>query len=228
MKVEGMQRKYLLSMNEFAILANRCGIERIFGYVDCSQEQMTKELLIQTLHQLTKKGMMTISETGVSVKEPYQSYFQSIKNSKEAIVIDTDQSIYPGKCCYLSADDSVIITESSDTREDTLRIYPIKKEELVDCILEEGYLTYDTENVDYRRRHEMRILTRLQWWDLEREVLIREVHFCLQDAQCFIEQGLGEQMVRLDYDSLILRKLLQDMIGGDDNASGGLICSVIK
>ncbi|WP_167955904.1 hypothetical protein [Anaerosporobacter faecicola] len=228
MKVEIIQQKYILSMNEFAILANRCGIHRVFSFLESQHETMGKETFIQILHQLMKKGLVTLEQDTFQVKQPFTSYFAQIKSAKEAITIETDKGVYAGKCCYLSDDDRILITESTDTREDAIRMYQVEKKEFLGRILEEGYLTYDERDVDYNRRTEKRILTTVKWWDLVKETLIREVHFCLQNSQCFIEQGMGEQMARIPYDTQVLVKLIQEMAGGEEDASGGLIRTVLK
>lgn len=227
MNVEGIQIEYILSMNEFAILANRCGIQRIFSFLDNQSEPLTKETFIHTLHQLTKNKIIDMSDGIIQVQEPYRSYFDIIKKAKEALIIDTDLNNHPGKCCYLS-DETILVTEVSGTRKDALRIYQIEKNKFVDRIGEEGYLTYGEKDVDYRKKAEKRILTQLQWWDITRETIIREVHFCLQNTECYIEQGIGKQMARTDYNVQILKKLIQEMVGGKDDDSNGLICSIIK
>lgn len=228
MNVEGIQIEYILSMNEFAILANRCGIQRIFSFLDNQAEPLKKETFIQTLHQLTKNEIINISDGMIQVQEPFRSFFEIIRKAKEALIIDTDKSNRPGKCCYISDEKTILVTETSSTREDALRIYQIEKNKFVDRLEEEGYLTYGESEVDYHKKEEKRILTQIQWWDVTKEALIREVHFCLQNTQCYIEQGIGKQMALTEYNVRILKKLIQEMVGGEDDDSNGLICSVIK
>ncbi|WP_455713945.1 hypothetical protein [Anaerosporobacter sp.] len=225
---KGIQIEYILSMNEFAILANRCGIQRIFSFLDNQSEPLKKETFIKTLHQLTRKKIINVTDGGIQVEEPYRSYFELIRTAKEAITIDTDKSNYPGKCCYISDEKTILVTEASATREDALRVYEIEKSKFVNRLEEEGYLTYGESEVDYRKKDEKRILTQIQWWDITKETLIREVHFCLENTQCFIEQGIGKQMASTEYNVRILKKLIQEMVGGEDDDSNGLICSIIK
>lgn len=212
MKVEGVQVNYLLSLNEFAILANSCGIQRIYSFVGNQSEQMKWETFIHTLHQLIKKDIVNVSEKMIHVKEPYSTFFKMIKEADKVITFDTDKNHYSGKCCYLTKENTILITETSNTREDTLRIYQIEKKEFTDYILEEGYLTYEARDVDFDKREEKRVLTRVQCWDITREKIIRELHFCLDHSQCYIDQSMDEQTVRLVYSPQVLKKEINEMI----------------
>ncbi|WP_455718832.1 hypothetical protein, partial [Anaerosporobacter sp.] len=98
MNVEGVQVNYLLSLNEFEILANRCGIQRIYSYLGNQPEQMKWEIFIQTLHQMIKKNIINVSEEIIQVKEPYSTFFKIIKEATEVITFNTDKDYYPGWC----------------------------------------------------------------------------------------------------------------------------------
>lgn len=217
MKVEGVQVNYLLSLNEFAILANSCGIQRIYSFIGNQSEKMKWETFIYTLHQLVKKDIINVSEKIIQVKEPYSTFFKMIKEADKVITLDTDKSLYPEKCCYLTKGNMILITETSNTQEDTLRIYQIKKREFVNYILEEGYLTYEARDVDFDKRTEKRIITGVQCLDITGEKIIKKLHFCLDHSQCYIDQGVNEQTVRLDYSLQVLKEEINEMIGEDDN-----------
>lgn len=217
MKVEGIQVNYLLSLNEFAILANSCGIQRIYSFIGNQSEQMKWETFIHTLHQLIKKDIVNVSENIIQVKEPYSTFFKMIKEAKKVITLDTDKNLYSDKCCYLTKRNMILITETTNTREDILRIYQIEKKEFANYILEEGYLTYGARNVDFDKRTEKRILTEVQCWDTTGEKIIRELHFCLDHSQCYIERWRGEEIVRLVYTPQVLKEEINEMIKEDDN-----------
>ncbi|BCN29968.1 hypothetical protein [Anaeromicropila herbilytica] len=136
---------YSLSYRELAILLVSKGIDKIYGF---PLEQITidsDEKLIQTLHHMVKRKILTSDGEAFQINEPYETIINVLKEAKDIVVITPKTEELPMRCCYLGK--KILVSEISIIQKDTMKLCFIERDKFID-FLEEGYLPeqLDKEN----------------------------------------------------------------------------------
>lgn len=218
MKVELIQKEYILSLEEFFVIASRMGMARIFSFERQQRNSLDWKQFIMVLHQMELKGQICISDDMICIMQPYLSLFQEIKEADYVLSVGTIHEQLPDKCCYYGKEDSMIVTEAFFAQEDMLRVYQQKKEELLQVIMEEGYLAFDSDPNTLEEAAET-IVAIIRLWNVSKEEVVEEVWLKKQSSITYMEAVGILPVESTRYEKKSMQTLLAVMLGGMKNAS---------
>jgi hypothetical protein len=128
---------YTLDFLELAILLVGKGINKIYGFPLDRVQIDSNEKMLQTLHKMVKRNIITSDGEAFHMNEPYEEMIGLLKEAKDVLIITPKTEELPMKCCYLG--EKILICEISIIQKDTMKLCLIRKEDFID-FLDEGYL----------------------------------------------------------------------------------------
>ena len=183
MKVDLIQKEYVLSKDEFYILSSIVGIEKLFGICKDSIELINRERMILLLHDMQKK-MMILCEHDLSIVEPYKRLFSQIRGSEFVISLETKNDELADKCFYICPDRSVVVVESFRSNNSKILMYEIRCDDIVRSLKEEGYFTHYYDTVD---SEELIIYQSFCLWRINIEKQYAKDMLTLHDVEGFLK-----------------------------------------
>lgn len=128
---------YTLNFLELAILLAGKGINTIYGFPLDRVQIDSNEKMLQTLHKMVKRNIITSDGEAFHMNEPYEEMIGLLKEAKDVLIITPKTEELPMKCCYLG--EKILICEISIIQKDTMKLSLIREEDFID-FLDEGYL----------------------------------------------------------------------------------------
>lgn len=128
---------YSLNDIELAILLASKGIDKIYGFPLTNKTIDSDDQMIQLLHRMVNRKVLTSDGEAFSLLEPYDKIISILKSAKDAIILTPSTEELPMRCCYIS--DKILVSERSMIQKDTIKFCLLENNELFE-FLDEGYL----------------------------------------------------------------------------------------
>ena len=128
---------YILSGEEFLVLAAACGMTAVTGFVN--NGQITQEQTIEALHELIKKGALVEQGGKYSVDRAAAAMMRVAASAGKTLFVWPGNNLRPAMNCYFS-DTAVTIVAPYEFKEKTFRLYSVAKAAFTDELETAGAL----------------------------------------------------------------------------------------
>lgn len=126
---------FLLSKEEFMILAAAFGIRRMYGF-SMESVRPDDQTVIQCMQNLMKREMLLSVDGKFQVLEPLASYFEQIRDEKTTV----DVHKRSGRNCIVYINDFGVKVSISQRRPEMLEIQRIETGEIWKYLTDEGWI----------------------------------------------------------------------------------------
>lgn len=216
---------YNLSYSEFVIIAILNKINQIYGF-SLGAEKMTEEIVIKTLYDMVKKGILDNDGRSFVVASDYEEMFKCIKYADRYLTIYPQNREKPVCFCYVG--ENIVITKHNPINTRCIRLEMIQKKDFIRYFMDLEYLPKveeapDGENEKIRRAELKRrpALDALIADKNCRLIVVNEKEgesqndiLCLYQnkLEWSIDSFIGKDMYHQEYLSVALKNYLTDMI----------------
>lgn len=135
------EKVFLLSKEEFVMLAAASGIRQMYGF--SIAEEIEEEKALQAMQKLAEKGLLLSIDGKFQVQEPAAEIFRQIKEEKA--ILDVHKK--SGKKCIVYLGEFGVKVSMSARREGMLEVQPIPLNEIWKYLTEEGWIPAEKEAI---------------------------------------------------------------------------------
>lgn len=129
---------YYLDYLELKILAAKIGAEEIYGFSFASEENISKEAVIETLYKMAKKDILAYRDDQLIIRDEYNDIITHLVETKRISVLLSKDFGCITKCIYWG--EKILVSETSEERRNRIKFYFIEKEDLAEWLDTSGYL----------------------------------------------------------------------------------------
>ena len=142
LKIE--EKIYCIYQREWEILMAMAEIKNCFGMV-FQEKQQEEEQVIHTLHQMVRKGMLSVDNEKMEIASDYTAWLENVKQAKKIFhFMQRQEEGWEHGVAYMG--ELVTIFTCSKTRKDAFDVRSVDKENWTSFFLEmELFPTYRTE-----------------------------------------------------------------------------------
>lgn len=137
-----VQRAYILSYDEFQILAALCGLDRVFGFRPGGELSRPRQL--ETVYRLTQKGLILSSGSGLKAGGDLPQIFSVMASAANTVAVITNSPTVPDVCLYPGTAQFAMLAQFG-ARSDCCTLALKKRADLQAALLELGVLQNGAE-----------------------------------------------------------------------------------
>ncbi len=140
---------YVLSMEEFMILASGIGIDRLYGMETKAAAKLGREAYLQQIFQMTKKGWLISKDSYMEMSGEMKTIFQGIRDAIDLLVCYPQDMHMPVRCFYCGSE--ITVVENSAVDNGKMRVCSVGCEDVYNDLIQQTYFPEGLPSSDFRR-----------------------------------------------------------------------------